>query len=119
MSKTIPFISKGSKKDSQDGKVLDHGDLGDLQYEVFERNVIHIFDDDLMFHKDITAFEAEISKIDFAKMAIGESHLIKGAGDTDNLIFCCTDEGIKIELVRKGFDMLEKLKSILKKNKSN
>jgi hypothetical protein len=115
-SKTIPFISRGPKADSKDGKILDHGDLGDLKYEVYARNVIHIFNDELMFHKDIAIFENEIEKIDFSKMAEGESITIKGAGDTDNLIFKCVGDEIKIELTMKGFDVLNKLKSILKKN---
>jgi hypothetical protein len=113
----IPFNSKGPKKDSNDGTIVDHGNLGDLQYEVYSRNVIHIFDKNLMFHKDIAAFEDEIGKLDFAAMAPGDSHTVKGAGDTDNLIFRCDEDGIKVELARKGFDVVEKLKSVLRKNK--
>lgn len=118
MPKTIPFMSKGPKTDSKDGKVVDYGDLGDLHYEVFARNVIHIFNDDMMFHKDIATFEDEIAKINFPKMTDGESVTVKGAGDTDDLVFRCVDGTLKIELTKKGFDMINKLKSILKKGKN-
>ena len=119
MPKTIPFMSKGPKTDAKDGKILDHGDFGDLKYEVFSRNVIHIFDSKLMFHKDIAAFEAEVEKIEFSKMGDGETVIIKGAGDTDNLVFKCVDGAMKIALTRRGFDMIDKLKSVLRKNNTN
>jgi len=118
MPKTIPFMSKGPKADSKDGRIVDHGDLGDLKYEVYTRNVIHIFDEKLMFHKDIVAFENEIEKIDFQKMTDGECVTVKGAGDTDNLVFRCADGIVKIELTHRGFDALDKLKSILRKSRS-
>jgi hypothetical protein len=119
MAKTIPFVQKGPKADSKDGKIVDHGTLDNLEYEVFERNVIHVFNDKMMFHKDITAFETEITKIDFTGMKEGDTAVVKGSGDTDNIIFRCQDDEIKIELTRKGFDALETLKSILKRNKKS
>jgi hypothetical protein len=70
-----------------------------------------------MFHKDIGNFEEEIEKLDFAAMGVGETHLIKGSGDTDNLVFRCAEDGIKVELTRKGFDVVEKLQAVLRKKK--
>lgn len=113
----IPFKSKGAKKDSTDGAILDHGELGSLKYEVYERGVIHIFDDNLMCHKDISRFEDEISRINFDEIEDGDSITVMGSGDTDNLIFRCVDGEMKIELSRRGFGAIEKLKTILKKSR--
>jgi hypothetical protein len=116
--KVLEFKSKGPKRDSKDGDIVDHGQLGDLDYEVYSRGVIHIFDkNDHMFHKGIDTFEEEIAKNNFSKMSDGESFLVKGSGDTDNLIFLSKEGEIRIELSKKGFDVLEKLKGILRRNK--
>ena len=128
-AKTIPFIkpkselqtaspildSKGPKK-SLDGKIVDHGTLGKLEYEVYERGVIHIFDKDgLRFKKDIYIFEDDIKSIKFEKLPDGTEHIINGSGDNDHLVFTKENGDIKISLKRREFEALGLLKSILTK----
>ena len=116
-TKVIPFKSAGEKKDSEDGACVDHGTLGDLKYEVYKRGVIHIFDDTTIFKKDCGIFEDEVSKIDFTAMGDGDQHVIKGSGDNDDLVFMCDNDEIKISLTKKGLTVIEKLKSVLRKNR--
>lgn len=136
--KVIPFIKPGQKqqpppggnpvhlssmgpKNSNDGKIVDHGTLGKLNYEVYERGVIHIFNDNrpgpdtLRFKKDIYIFEDEIKKIDFEKLSDGEQSIINGSGDNDHLVFTKENGDIKISLKRREFEALGLLKSILTK----
>jgi hypothetical protein len=111
----IPSLSSMGSKKSLDGKILDHGTLGKLNYEVYERGVIHIFDKDLRFKKDIYIFEDDLKKIDFEKLSGGEQHLINGSGDNDHLVFTKENGDIKISLKRREFEALGLLKSILTK----
>ena len=132
--KVIPFIKPGQKplsppasgnpvplssmgpKNSNDGKIVDHGTLGKLDYEVYERGVIHIFDKDgLRFKKDIYIFEDEIKKVNFEKLCDGEQNVINGSGDNDHLVFTKENGDIKISLKRREFEALGLLKSILTK----
>lgn len=112
MSNVIPFISKGSKK-TTDGEILDHGKISTVEYEIYKRGVIHVFDKNHRFKKDITAFETEIENIDFAKLSNGESLFIAGSGDNDDLCFTKKDGDISISFKKKGFKTIEKLKEIL------
>ncbi|MBE3085862.1 MAG: hypothetical protein IMZ64_06560 [Bacteroidetes bacterium] len=126
--KTIPFIkpnqspggpaldSKGPKK-SSDGKIVDHGTLAELDYEIYERGVIHIFNKDLQFKKDIYIFEEEIRRIKFDQMSDGEVKEIKGSGDNDHLILTKENGDVKISLKKREFEVLNMLKSILNKGK--
>jgi hypothetical protein len=109
----IPFKSSGKTSDV----VIDSGTVGDLNYEVFKRGNIHIFDKNVRFKKDTSLFEDEIDKIDFDKMKNGDEHLIKGCGDSDNLIFKCINNELKIVLCKRGNVLIEKLKSVLQKNR--
>jgi hypothetical protein len=106
--KVIPFIKPGQHqqaiqqvgtllssmgpKKSLDGKIVDHGTLGILEYEVYERGVIHIFTGhaappkDLRFKKDINYFEDEIKKFDFEKLPDGEEYIIQGSGIIFSLV---------------------------------
>jgi hypothetical protein len=125
--KVIPFIKPGQSaggapalssmgpKKSDDGKIVDHGTLGKLDYEVYDRGVIHIFDKDMRFKKDINIFEDEIKKIDFDGMLDGDEHVINGSGDNDHLAFTKENGDIKISLKRREFEALGLLKSILTK----
>jgi len=132
-SKIIPFLG-GSKKTSpvpapslsldskgpkvsKDGKIVDHGTLAQFDYEVYDRGVIHIFNMDLRFKKDIYIFEDEIKKIKFEKMSDGETHIIQGSGDNDHLVFTKQNGDVQITLKSRDFEAVTLLKSILNKGK--
>jgi len=126
--KVIPFIKSGQQqspvlssmgpKKSLDGKIVDHGTLGKLEYEVYERGVIHIFDKDgLRFKKDIYIFEDEIKNFNLEKYPDGDSHIIDGSGDNDHLVFMKENGDIKITLKRREFEAIGLLKSILTKGR--
>jgi hypothetical protein len=126
--KIIPFLNKKNSlkvpvlfsmgpKPSKDGKIIDHGVLGSLEYEIYERGVIHIFDKSMRFKKDIYIFEDEIKKAKIDNMDDGEEYEIKGSGDNDHLVFSKIDGDIKISLKKKGFEALNTLKNILNKGK--
>ena len=127
--KVIPFIKSGQQqspvlssmgpKKSLDGKIVDHGTLGKLEYEVYERGVVHIFDKGgLRFKKDIYIFEDEIKKVNFVKLSDGEQQIIDGSGDNDHLVFTKENGDIKISLKRREFEVLGLLKAILTKGQS-
>ena len=130
MKKIIPFIKAKTEpqqvvplqsmgpKNTQDGKILDHGDMGDLKYEVYARGVIHIFgQDSLRFKKDLNAFDVEVRQKDFEKLAQGNSYSIFGSGDNDDLIFTKNSSGdIIISLKKKEFEAITLLKSLIKKS---
>lgn len=108
----IPFLSKGSKK-SNDGKIIDHGTLGKLKYEIYERGVIHITNGKLIFHKDKDIFEDEINEIDFDELLNKKEHRINGSGESDHLVFTYKDGDVNIGIKKRDFDAIEKLKKIL------
>ena len=123
MKKVIPFTkqdknpvvaldSKGPKP-SLDGKIVDHGSLGDLNYEVFARGVIHIYDHYLRFKKDIYIFEDELRKLDFDNLSDGKSLTIQGSGDNDHLVFTKDNSDIKITLAKRDFNAISLLKDII------
>lgn len=115
--KLLKFKSLG--KSSTNDKIIDQGELGELSYEVYERGVIHIFDDldeTHRFKKDRDIFEDEILNTDFSTLSSVKEIIIKGSGDNDDLIFQLNDNNeIKLSLRKKGFEMIDKLKSILSK----
>jgi len=114
-----PALSSMGPKKSNDGKIVDHGTLGKLEYEVYERGVIHIFDKDgLRFKKDIYNFEDEIKKINFEQLSDGGQRHIDGSGDNDHLVFTKENGDIKISLKRREFEALGLLKAILSKGQS-
>jgi len=114
--KVIPFNikSKGSKK-SKDGKILEHGTIGKLKYEIYARGVIHITSGKLIFHKDKDIFEDEINEMDFDELVTKKEHRINGSGASDHLVFTYDDKNadIKIGLKKRDFGTIEKLKKIL------
>ena len=129
MKKVIPFIksspatqspapsslaldSKGPKP-SLDGAIVDHGKLGDLDYEIYGRGVIHIFDKNFRFKKDIYAFETEVRSFNFQKLDEGQGFEIQGSGDNDHLEFTKDNGDIKISLKKRDFDAITMLKNIL------
>jgi len=117
--KLVKFDSKGPKPSNKDGEIVDHGKLGNLEYELYKRGTIHIFSKSLTFKKDPDLFEDAVCEIDFDTMENGDTAVIKGSGDNDNLVFICTESGIEIKLVKRGHDILSKLKSLITKGKSN
>jgi hypothetical protein len=112
--KLIPFIQPKGKKESTDGEIIDHGDLGSLEYEVYKRGVIHIFGDGKKFKKDMALFEDDLNQLDFGKMKEGDDLTLRGSGDNADIVFTLSNGDISITLKEKGFPTLEKLKNILK-----
>lgn len=121
--KTLSFVSKGqtgSTKDP-DGLVADHGKIGNLNYKVYTRGVIHITDGKLTFKKDPDLFEEELENIDFDAMLDGDEHVIEGSGDNDNLAMSIKDGDLVLSLRKKEFGIVQKLRKLIcdgKKNKS-
>ncbi len=118
--KVLEFQSRGGKILNKNGKVIDHGTLGGLKYEMFQRGVIHVFDDknDLRFKKDPDVFEDEVDKIDFDKMKDGDEQVIEGSGDNPNLVFRCRGDDIKLMLRKKEFKTITLLRRLLCKAKN-
>lgn len=118
----IPFVKKksdGPTTGPEGEVVVDHGTIGTLSYEIYERGVIHIFDDqNLRFKKALDAFEDELNQIKFEDMIEGDETIMKGSGDNDNLVFVCNGDEIDIILSKRGFDIIEKLRSIIASGKS-
>jgi hypothetical protein len=122
-AKFLPFQNKSKVPDlnsqgpatSTDGDMLDHGTLGDLNYEIYKRGVIKIFKDDLVFKKDINRFDQEVSKIPFERLL--EQQIINGSGDNDHLVFSKVDGDIQISLKRRGFKAIDTLQTVLTKGK--
>lgn len=118
----VPALSSKGPKNSGDGKIVDHGALGDLHYEIYERGVIHVFNDNrpgpdtLRFKKDLYIFEDEVKRVEFDKMGDGE-YLIKGSGDNDHLVFSKENGEIKISLKKREFEIMATLKNILNRGK--
>lgn len=116
--KIIPFKSKGSKKTKKDqGDIIEHGKLGDLDFEVYSRGVIHITSKKLIFKKDCNLFEDAIEELNLNELKDGDEVLIKGSGDNDHLVFKCVDDDIEISLRERGFEMLNRLRGILNRGK--
>ena len=117
----IPFKSLGSKKGSNSTRsnIIDHGNIGSLEYEVFSRGVIHIIDkkSKLTFKKSCSLFEDDLEKISFDKMSAGDTRVLLGSGDNCDLIFTSNGEDIKLSLKKKEFSVITNLKNLLKKGK--
>lgn len=117
--KMLSFHSKGPTKDPNDStEIVDHGNLGDLAYKVYSRGTIHITGGKREFHKDINEFEDLIKKLDIDNMSNGETRIIQGSGDTDHLVFRMEEGDLKLTLSKRGFDVLEKLKSAINRGKA-
>jgi hypothetical protein len=112
-----PGLSSMGPKKSDDGKIVDHGNLGNLNYEIYERGVIHIYDSNLRFKKDIYMFEDELKRLNLEKMSDGGEVMIKGSGDNDHLVFSKESGEIKISLKKSEFEVMDTLKNILNKGK--
>ena len=117
--KTLALVSKGPKK-SDDGTIVDHGLLGNLEYKVYSRGVIIILDPenaDVVFKKDINVFETELKKIDFDSLSDGDESIINGSGDNDDIVFIKHAGEIGISIRKKEFFAVEALKKILSTGK--
>ncbi len=115
--KILQFIPKeGSKRTAADGAVLEEGKFGKLNYKVFKRGVIHIFNNTktLLFKKDCELFETEIDKMNLNNLKDEDVEKMVGSGDNDNLVFTCVKGDLIMSLEKREYSMLTKLKSILK-----
>lgn len=121
--KTLSFVSKGqmgANKDS-DGILADHGKIGNLDYKVYSRGVIHITDRILIFKKDPDIFEEKLEEINFKGLSDGDEKVIEGSGDNDDLVITLKDGELELSLRKKEFGILRKLRGLIcsgKKNKS-
>ena len=113
----IPFKGKGPKT-TDDGDIIEHGEIGDLKFSVYKRGVIHIAEDDssLVFKKDIETFDVELGNIDFEKIKNGQEFVMKGSGENDHLVFYSHKDEIKLKLQSRSLVVIEKLKTILRKH---
>ena len=112
----IGFISKGEKKGKE--SAIDHGKIGSLDYELYQRGVIHIYDkkdSKFRFKKIPTLFEGAIDGLHLEKLKDGEETFIEGSGDNPNLIFKKKDGDIELLLRKKEYGTISKLRNILKK----
>lgn len=117
----IPFTFLGvSAKDKKEG-IIEKGTISDVNYEVYSRGTIHIFDDkkNTLFKKDCELFEETIDKLNLNSLSEGDVRKIPGSGDNDTLIFTCENGDIKISLEKPEYGVITKLKKILNLNKKN
>jgi len=116
-SKSVPPFDIKSKgpKESLDGSIIEHGDMGSLNYEIYSRGVIHIFNKTLRFKKDLELFEEIILNTDFNRLKY--PHIIEGSGDNADLIFSRKNKEITLSLRAKKriYNGIERLKAIVKK----
>jgi hypothetical protein len=116
--KMIPFIKNPAQPAAAKKDIVEEGKLDDLYYTIFKRGNIHIYDDkNNLFKKDCDAFEDEMKNLGLSAMKEGETLIIQGCGDTDNLIFTQVDGDIKITVEKKDFEIIKKLKGLIKKAK--
>lgn len=111
--KIIPLLKSQGPTKKEDENILDHGRIGSLSYEINHRGVIHIFDKKGRFKKDADSFEDSLNKLDFEKIQEGDSLVIEGSGDNDNLIFTMKDGNIELSLAKKGFGVIDKLRGLI------
>ena len=103
-------------KQSKEKGIIDEGSLGDLHYKIYSRGVIHIYDDkNRLFKKDCTLFEETVDELDINSLKDGEQKKIPGSGDNDTLVFTCKDSDVIISLEKPEYNMITKLKNLLKK----
>jgi len=119
--KIIPFTAQNvPEKNKKDG-IIEEGTFSDLNYKIYNRGTIHIFDDKkkALFKKDCELFEEAIDKLNLNSLSEGEIRKIPGSGDNDTLIFTCEGGDIKISLEKPEYGAIIKLKKILKLGKKN
>jgi hypothetical protein len=110
----VEFISKGEKKGKE--PALDHGKIGDLDYELHARGCVHIYDKEgLRFKKDALLFEDSLDALNLDTLKDGEETFIDGSGDNPDLILKKKDGDIILFLRKKGYSTINKLKDLLKK----
>ena len=67
--------------------ILDRGKIEDLNYEVFGRGTIHIFNDGckkFLFKKDCSEFLKNLKEHNFNALKENQTIIIQGSGDNDN-----------------------------------
>jgi len=99
--------------------IIESGEIGDLNYAIYKRGVIHIFDkkNERLFKKDPDVFEQEITKLKLNELTEGQTVSIQGSGDNDDLVFKCLKGDIVISLEKKEYGMVNKLKQLISKAK--
>lgn len=117
--RVIKFIQNKKAPVEDNDDVIESGRVGDLNYEVFRRGNIHIYDKKLRFKKDAELFEEEFRKLNFDAMKDDEKHVLKGCGDNDDLVFTKTDGEIKMFLKKRSFETISKLFDIINKGLSS
>ena len=58
-----------------------------------------------------------MKNLGLSAMKEDETRIILGCGDTDNLVFTRVDGDIKITVEKKDFEIIKKLKGLIKKAK--
>jgi hypothetical protein len=113
----VPFLTtkKSTKKDKENG-IIEKGSFGELNYTVYSRGVIHLFDKENknLFKKDCDLFENAIDKLNLNSLSEGDVRKIPGSGDNDTLVFTCVNGDIKLSLEKPEYNTVAKLKKILK-----
>jgi len=116
--KMIPFIKSPVQSAATKQDIVEEGKLDNLKYTILKRGNIHIHDDKGgLFKKDCDAFEDEMKNLGLSAMKEDETRIIQGCGDTDNLVFTRVDGDIKITVEKKDFEIIKKLKGLIKKAK--
>jgi len=119
MSRVIPFI-KGKSKTDKSAVVLDTGTIYGLTYNIYARGNIHLIDDDgLVFKKDCDMFEDDFTRANLNQIKDEDEIVIKGAGDTSDLVVKCTDGDIQMSLISKEFPIMKSLRDLISKAKKH
>jgi hypothetical protein len=112
----IPFKQNPSKQ-NPDSDVIESGIIGDLEYAIYKRGVIHIFNKEKtkIFKKDPDLFEDSLNTINFKDVINGEAARIPGSGDNDDLVFFSKDGIINVTLEERCNPLIKKLKEVISK----
>jgi hypothetical protein len=114
MNKKANIIKLPVKTKAEEG-VIEEGNLGELNYKLFNRNNIQITDGYNLFRKDCSVFIEELLKHHYSNMHEGQAIEILGAGDTDSFIITKVGNNVVFKLGETLPSALIKLMEILEK----
>ena len=119
-SKVLPFVTPSKKKTAEKPSLFKDDlfmeTISGLRFHITKYHTVHIHSNaGCLFKKDISIFEQELDDLKLEELDIGQSHIIKGSGDNDHLVFTRTDDDIQISLKKRGFETIEKVKNLLHK----